>query len=194
HLLATRAKDVETGRAVYRMVDWYKDYASKFGAVLNNNPSPGNIAGGLLNITIKSLGAIAKAGTTRIEGVVEYAETPTARGLNLMQGPGYDQESTPGLVAAGATVIVFTTGRGTTIGNAIAPVIKLASNSDVFARMGNDLDLSAGGVIDGTETIDEVGSRVFEHIRQVASGDVLAKAEQHKHREFQFWAEQTVSL
>src|SRR6185295_5582352 len=120
HLLANRAKDVETGRAVYRMVDWYKEYASKFGAVLNNNPSPGNVTGGLLNITIKSLGAIAKAGTTRIEGVVEYAETPTARGLNLMQGPCYDQESTPGLVAAGATVVVFTTGRGTTIGNAIA--------------------------------------------------------------------------
>ncbi|HET6861997.1 MAG TPA: UxaA family hydrolase, partial [Pyrinomonadaceae bacterium] len=111
HLLANRAKDVETGRAVYRMVDWYKEYASKFGAVLNNNPSPGNIAGGLLNITIKSLGAVAKAGTTRVEGVVEYAETPKNRGLNLMQGPGYDQESTPGLVAAGATVVVFTTGR-----------------------------------------------------------------------------------
>ncbi|HEU4872794.1 MAG TPA: altronate dehydratase family protein, partial [Pyrinomonadaceae bacterium] len=161
HLLANRARDVETGRAVYRMVDWYKDYASKFGAVLNNNPSPGNIAGGLLNITIKSLGAVAKAGTTRVEGVVEYAETAKSRGLNLMQGPGYDQESTPGLVAAGATVIVFTTGRGTTIGNAIAPVIKLASNTPIFERMRNDLDLSAGGVIDGTETIDEVGQRVF---------------------------------
>ena len=98
-------------------------------------PSPGNIAGGLLNITIKSLGAIAKAGTTRVEGVVGYAETPKNRGLNLMQGPGYDQESTPGLVAAGATVVVFTTGRGTTIGNAIAPVIKLASNTPVFERM-----------------------------------------------------------
>jgi altronate hydrolase len=194
HLLANRAKDVETGRAVYRMVDWYKEYASKFGAVLNNNPSPGNITGGLLNITIKSLGAIAKAGTTRVEGVIEYAETPVNRGLNLMQGPGYDQESTPGLVAAGATIVVFTTGRGTTIGNAIAPVIKLASNSPVFERMSNDLDLSAGGVIEGTETIDEVGQRVFEHICKVASGEELAKAEQHKHREFQFWAEQTVSL
>ena len=193
HLLACRAKDVETGRAVYRMVDWYKEYASKFGAVLNNNPSPGNVAGGLLNITIKSLGAIAKAGTSRIEGVVEYAETPTNRGLNLMQGPGYDQESTPGLVAAGATVVVFTTGRGTTIGNAITPVIKLASNTPVFERMSNDLDLSAGGVIDGTETIDEVGQRVFNHVVEVASG-VQAKAEVHKHREFQFWAEQTVSL
>ena len=193
HLLAYRAKDAETGRAVYRMVDWYKEYASKFGAVLNNNPSPGNVTGGLLNITIKSLGAIAKAGTTRVEGVVEYAETPTCRGLNLMQGPGYDQESTPGLVAAGATVVVFTTGRGTTIGNAITPVIKLASNTPVFERMSNDLDLNAGGVIDGTETIDEVGQRVFDHVVEVANG-LQAKAEIHKHREFQFWAEQTVSL
>ena len=193
HLLAGRAKDVETGRAVYRLVDWYKDYASKFGAVLNNNPSPGNVAGGLLNITIKSLGAIAKAGTTRVEGVIEYAETPKARGLNLMQGPGYDQESTPGLVGAGATVVVFTTGRGTTIGNAITPVIKLASNTPVFERMSNDLDLSAGGVIDGTETIDEVGQRVFDRIVEIAGG-LQAKAEEHKHREFQFWAEQTVSL
>ncbi|HEX6715627.1 MAG TPA: UxaA family hydrolase [Pyrinomonadaceae bacterium] len=193
HLLANRAKDVDTGRAVYRMVDWYKEYASKFGAVLNNNPSPGNIAGGLLNITIKSLGAIAKAGTTRIEGVLEYAESWKTHGVNLMQGPGYDQESTPGLVAAGATVVVFTTGRGTTIGNAISPVIKLASNTPIFERMSNDLDLNAGGVIDGTETIDEVGQRVFDQVIKIASG-LEAKAEIHKHREFQFWAEQTVSL
>ncbi|MEO8434824.1 MAG: UxaA family hydrolase [Pyrinomonadaceae bacterium] len=194
HILANRAKDNETGRNIYRMVDWYKEYAAKFGAVLNNNPSPGNIAGGLLNITIKSLGAIAKAGTTRIEDVIEYAEAVRSRGLNLMQGPGYDQESTPGLVASGATVVVFTTGRGTTIGNAITPVIKLASNTPVFERMSRDLDLSAGGVIDGTETIDEVGLRVFEQVRRVASGEVQALAEEHKHREFQFWAEQTVSL
>ncbi|HVG39430.1 MAG TPA: altronate dehydratase family protein [Pyrinomonadaceae bacterium] len=194
HILANRAKDAETGRAVYGLVDWYKEYASKFGTVLGENPSPGNVAGGLLNITIKSLGAIAKAGTTRVEGVTGYAEPPRGRGLHLMQGPGYDQESTPGLVAAGATVVVFTTGRGTTIGNAIAPVIKLASNTPVFERMSRDLDLSAGGVVDGTETIDEVGARVFEHIRRVASGEILAKAEEHKHREFQLWAEQSVSL
>ena len=116
------------------------------------------------------------------------------RGLNLMQGPGYDQESTPGLVAAGATVVVFTTGNGTTIGNAIAPVIKLASNNRVFAKMPHDIDISAGNVIDGTETIEDVGKRVFEHVRKVASGEVLAKAEVLKHREFQFWAERTVSL
>lgn len=194
HIVANRAKDAVTGRKVYETIDWYKNYASKFGAVLNENPSPGNIAGGLLNITIKSLGAMSKAGTTRIEGVVEYAEVPNNRGVNLMQGPGYDQESTPGLVAAGATVVVFTTGRGTTIGNAIVPVIKLSSNTATFERMSGDIDVNAGGVIDGTETIQQVGTRLFEHIRKVASGEIQAKAEILKHREFQFWAEQTVSL
>lgn len=194
HIVANRAKDAETGRKVYETIDWYKDYASKFGAVLNENPSPGNIKGGLLNITIKSLGAMSKAGTTRVEGVIGYAEIPTEKGVNLMQGPGYDQESTPGLVASGATVIVFTTGRGTTIGNAIVPVIKLSSNTATFERMSGDIDVNAGTVIDGTETIKEVGIRLFEHIRQVASGEIKAKAEIHRHREFQFWAEQTVSL
>lgn len=194
HIVANRAKDAETGRAIYRMIDWYKDYASKFGGVLNNNPSPGNIASGLLNITIKSLGAMSKSGTTRVEGVCEYAETPKNKGLNLMQGPGYDQESTPALVAAGATAVVFTTGNGTTIGNAIAPVIKLASNNRVFEKMNRDIDVSAGNVVEGTETIDAVGERLYEHIRRVASGDTAAKAEENKHREFQFWAEQTVTL
>ncbi len=194
HILANRAKDAETGRRIYRMVDWYKEYASKFGAVLNQNPSTGNKAGGLLNITIKSLGAIVKAGTTRIEDCLEYAETPSKRGINLMQGPGYDQESTPGLVAAGATVVVFTTGNGTTIGNAITPVIKLASNNRVFERMARDIDVSAGNIIVGTESIEDVGKRLFEHVRQTASGEIQAKAEVLKHREFQFWAEQTVSL
>lgn len=194
HILAWRARDAETGRAVYEMVDWYKDYASKFGTVLNENPSPGNVAGGLLNITIKSLGAIAKAGTTRVEGVVGYAERPSGRGLYLMQGPGYDQESTPGLIASGAQLVVFTTGRGTTIGNAIAPVLKLASNNTIFERMKGDLDLSAGDIIDGTASIDDVGLEVFEYVRRVASGEILGKSEENKHREFQVWAEQSVSL
>ena len=194
HVLANRARDANIGRKIFAMVDWYKDYASKFGAVLNQNPSTGNKAGGLLNITIKSLGAIVKGGTTRIEDCIEYAEIPKVRGLNLMQGPGYDQESTPGLVASGATIVVFTTGNGTTIGNAIAPVIKLASNNRVFAKMPHDIDVSAGNVIEGTETITQVGERLFEHVRKVASGEILAKAEVLKHREFQFWAEKTVSL
>jgi len=194
HVFAMRARNAEVGRQVYATVDWYKDYAASFGAVLNENPSPGNKAGGLLNITIKSLGAMAKAGSTRVEGCVGYAEPPRRKGLHMMQGPGYDQESTPGLVAAGAQVVVFTTGRGTTIGNAIAPVVKLASNTPIAERMKDDIDLSAGGVIDGTESIEEVGRRVFEHVVRVASGEELAKAEINGHREFQFWAERTVSL
>jgi altronate hydrolase len=194
HVLAHRAKDSETGRDVYRLVDWYKEHAGKFGAALGENPSPGNIKGGLLNITIKSLGAIAKAGSTRVEGVTEYATPAKGKGLHLMQGPGYDQESTPGLVAAGANVVVFTTGRGSTIGNAIVPVIKLASNNDVYNRMSGDLDLSAGDVLDGTASIPEVGERVFQHILRVASGEVQAKAEIHKHREFQIWTAGAVSL
>ena len=194
HIIANRSKDAETGRAVYAAVDWYKGFAALRGVKLDDNPSPGNIRGGLLNITIKSLGAIAKAGTTRVEGVTDYAEPPKGRGLWMMQGPGYDQESTPGLVGAGANIVVFTTGRGTTIGNAIAPVIKLASNTQVFERMNRDIDLSAGGVIDGTETIDEVGTRVFDYLQQVASGDTPTRAEENHHREFEIWAEQSVPL
>ncbi|HKD78106.1 MAG TPA: altronate dehydratase family protein [Candidatus Angelobacter sp.] len=194
HILAQRAKDAATARAVYEMVDWYKDYAGKWGAVLNENPSPGNIKGGLLNITVKSLGAIAKAGTTRVEGVTDYGVPPEGKGLFLMQGPGYDQESTPGLVAAGANVVVFTTGRGSTIGNAIAPVIKLASNNEVFRRMAGDLDLSAGDVLDGKATIAGIGTNVFDHICRVAGGEVQAKAEVHKHREFQVWTQSPISL
>lgn len=193
HILASRAKDAAVARSIYSMVDWYKDLAARAGAVLNENPSPGNVAAGLLNITIKSLGAISKAGTTRIEGTMGYAEPPGGKGVWLMQGPGYDQESTPGLVAAGAQVVVFTTGMGSTIGNAIAPVIKLASNTEVFQRMGNDINLNAGTILDGTETIPEVGKRVFDYIAQVASGEQVF-AEQHKHREFQIWGETAVSL
>jgi altronate hydrolase len=175
------------------MVDWYKKYASAFGTKLDDNPSPGNKAGGLLNIAIKSLGAIAKAGSTRVEGVTGYAQRPDGRGLHLMQGPGYDQESTPGLVASGANVVVFTTGRGTTIGNAICPVIKLASNTPTYERMKHDIDMDAGTVISGTETIAQAGERVYDHVVAVASGEP-ALAEKTKHREFQIWSECSVSL
>ena len=194
HVLALRSRDAQVASEVYGLVDWYKEYASTVGTVLGDNPSPGNIDGGLLNITIKSLGAIAKGGTTRIEGTTDYSEPPAGKGLQLMQGPGYDQESVPGMVAGGANVVVFTTGRGTTIGNAICPVLKLASNTPVFERMPDDIDLNAGSIIDGTETIQEVGQRVFDRVVEVATGNKLAHAEIHKHREFQIWAEQSVSL
>lgn len=193
HVFANRAKNAEVGRKVYEIVDWYKDYAGRFGGVLNENPSPGNVRGGLLNITIKALGAMTKGGTTRVEGVTDYAEPPKSRGLHLMQGPGYDQESTPGLVGAGANVVVFTTGNGTTIGNAICPVIKLSSNNRTYERMRTDIDLSAGNIIEGTESIDEVGARIFDHIVAVAGGQP-ALAEVNKHREFAVWSEWTVTL
>ena len=193
HVLARRAKDAETARAIYAMVDWYKRYAATVGARLDENPSPGNVAGGLLNITLKSLGAIAKGGTTRIESVTDYATRPATRGLVLMQGPGYDQMSTPGLVAAGCQLVVFTTGRGSTIGNAIAPVLKLATNTPVFERMSRDLDLDAGTILTGRETVDEVGERVFRRCLEVASGERV-RAEETGHREFQVWGERAVAL
>lgn len=194
HLLAARARDAATARAVYALVDWYHDYAAAFGARPADNPSPGNVAGGLLSIALKSLGAIAKGGTTRVEGVTDYAEPPRGRGLHLMQGPGYDQMSTPGLVAAGAQIVVFTTGRGTTIGNAIAPVVKLASNTAIFERMRHDIDLDAGAILTGAASIEQVGARVFAHVLRVASGELPARAEENRHREFQIWPERGVSL
>ncbi len=193
HVFAWRGKDAATGRAVFATVDWYKEHASVFGTRLDDNPSPGNKAGGLLNIAIKSLGALAKAGTRRVEGCCGYAEIPTDPGLWLMQGPGYDQEATPGIVASGSNVVVFTTGRGTTIGNAICPVIKLSSNTPTWERMKHDIDLNAGTVIDGEESIEACGSRLFDHVVAVAGGEP-ALAEKTKHREFQIWSECSVSL
>jgi altronate hydrolase len=194
HVLAMRARDVHIGREVYAMVDWFKEHVGKIGAQLGMNPSPGNVEGGLLNIALKSLGAIAKGGTTRVEGTMGYAEPPPRRGLNLMMGPGYDQESVPGLVASGCNVVVFTTGRGSTMGNAIVPVVKLATNTAIFERMRQDLDLNAGTIIDGHETIDEVGARLFDHLIEVASGRTPARAEETGHREFQIWAPEPFSL
>jgi altronate hydrolase len=193
HLLAERAKDKEAARQILEAVDWFRKYVDVFGHDLDENPSPGNIEGGLVNIAVKSLGAIAKAGTTRVEGVIGYADLPLGKGLYLMQGPGYDQESTPGLVAAGAQIVGFTTGRGTTIGNAIAPVIKIASNTPTYERMRNDLDINAGLILDGKATIEEVGRLIFEELLKVASGK-LCKAELNGHREFQIWTVEGVSL
>lgn len=193
HLLAERAKDEEVARQIFEAVEWFRRYVGRFGYDLDENPSPGNIEGGLVNIAIKSLGAIAKVGMTRIEGVIEYADPPPGRGVYLMQGPGYDQESTPGLVAAGAQIIGFTTGRGTTIGNAIVPVVKIASNTMTYQRMENDLDINAGSILDGEATIEEVGEQIFNELLEIASGKPC-KAELNGHREFQIWTVEGVSL
>src|SRR5207248_6737850 len=128
-----------------------------------------------------------------IEGVIAYGERLRAPGLWMMQGPGYDQYSTPGLVAAGATVVGFTTGRGTTIGNAVAPVFKIASNTACFEQMREDIDVNAGTVVDGTEKVGDVGRRIYREIVRIAGGGGVC-AEQWRHCEFQIWLEQAVSL
>ena len=111
-----------------------------------------------------------------------------------MQGPGYDQYSTPGLVASGATIVAFTTGRGTTIGNAIAPVFKIASNTKIFEQMREDLDVNAGTVLDGAETVAQVGRRIFREMIAIASGEKPALAEEWRHQEFQIWSEDGIAL
>jgi altronate hydrolase len=175
-------------------LDWYERYTARFGASPTENPSPGNKEGGLTNIAIKSLGAVMKSGFSPIDGVVPYAHAPSAHGLYVMQGPGYDQYSTPGLVAAGANIVAFTTGRGTTIGNAIAPVFKIASNTKIFDQMRDDLDVNAGTVLDGTETVGQVGRRILIEMVQMASGEKPALAEEWRHAEFQIWSDDAIAL
>ena len=192
-VLYRHAKSPEVWRKVKETLDWYEAYTSKWGVNPNHNPSPGNKEGGLTNIAIKSLGAVQKAGLAPIEGVVGYGERVPGPGLWMMQGPGYDQYSTPGLVASGANIVGFTTGRGTTIGNAIAPVFKVSSNTPCFEQMREDIDVNAGTVLDGTETVADVGRRIYREIVRMASGGEVF-AEQWRHCEFQIWLQDAVSL
>ncbi len=187
-MLFRRARSSQVWDQIRAALDWYTRYTARFGVSPSENPSPGNKEGGLTNIAIKSLGAVAKAGASPIDGVVDYAVPPSAPGLYIMQGPGYDQYSTPGLVAAGATIVGFTTGRGTTIGNAIAPVFKIASNTPIFERMRDDL------VLDGREHVAEAGRRIFRAMAEIASGSRPALAEEWRHVEFQIWSEGGVAL
>jgi altronate dehydratase len=193
-ILYRHARSPEVWSEIRAALDWYSRYTARFGVRPDENPSPGNKEGGLTNIAIKSLGAIAKAGASPIDGVIEYAQRPHRPGLYIMQGPGYDQYSTPGLVAAGATIVGFTTGRGTTIGNAIAPVFKVASNTPVFERMREDLDVNAGTILDGVETVAQTGRRIFTEMVAIASGTKPARAEEWRHVEFQIWADEAVAL
>ena len=193
-ILFRRARSPEVWQQLRAALDWYARYTARFGASPTENPSPGNKEGGLTNIAIKSLGAVAKSGFSPIDGVIQYAHAPAAHGLYVMQGPGYDQYSTPGLVAAGANVVAFTTGRGTTIGNAIAPVFKIASNTKIFEQMRDDLDVNAGTVLDGTESVAEVGRRIFIEMVKIASGEKPALAEEWRHTEFQIWSEDAIAL
>lgn len=168
-LLLDRAARPELADKLLERLRWWEDYTARNGASLDNNPSPGNKAGGLTTILEKSLGAVAKAGATPLNDVLEYAEPITAPGLNFMDTPGYDPVSATGQIAGGAQVIVFTTGRGSAFGSKPAPTIKLATNDRLFQAMRDDMDLNCGDILSGV-TLEDKGHEIVRTILQVASG------------------------
>jgi altronate hydrolase len=177
HLLTRRAVSRKVGEKLIERIKWWEWYTGIFGAEINNNPSPGNKEGGLTTIYEKSLGAIAKGGSTALVDVVGYAEPVTAKGLVVMDTPGYDPVSMTGIVAGGANVLVFTTGRGSVFGCKPAPSIKVATNTPLYRHMEDDMDIDAGVILDGTP-VESVGQRIFDTILAVASGE-KTKSERH---------------
>ncbi|TXL78170.1 altronate dehydratase [Vineibacter terrae] len=171
HLLTRRAVNREVGEKIVERIRWWEDHCARTGGEMNNNPSPGNKAGGLTTILEKSLGAVAKGGTTNLVEVYKYAEPITARGFVYMDTPGYDPVAATGQVAGGANVLCFTTGRGSVFGCKPTPSIKLATNSALYRRMTDDMDINCGTVVDGEESIQQAGQRIFDLILRVASGE-----------------------
>lgn len=168
-LLVARARTPAVADKLIERIRWWEWYTSVFGSTIDGNPSTGNKAGGLTTIYEKSLGAISKGGTTSLEAVYEYAEPVTAKGFVFMDTPGYDPPSVTGMVAGGANVVVFTTGRGSCFGCKPTPSIKLATNTPMYERMQGDMDLNAGEILTG-RGVAEVGREIFEEILAVASG------------------------
>ena len=170
HLLTRRAVRPEVGEALIERIRWWEDYAAKLDGEIDNNPTPGNKAGGLTTILEKSLGAVCKAGSTNLVSVLRYAEPVKEPGLHLMDSPGYDPMSITGEVASGANLIAFTTGRGSVYGYKPTPSIKIATNTPMFRHMEEDMDLNAGTIADGGETHEEVAHRIYREMLRVASG------------------------
>jgi altronate hydrolase len=171
HLLTRRAVTHAVAQKLLDRLSWWEDYTKRNGGEIDNNPSPGNKAGGLTNIVEKSLGAVVKAGTTNMVDVVGYAEQVTAKGLVVMDGPGFDPVSATGQIAGGANVLCFTTGRGSVFGCKPTPSLKLATNTPLYERMPEDMDINCGGIAEGLETVEECGQRIFDTILAVASGE-----------------------
>jgi altronate hydrolase len=170
HLLTRRAVRREVGEKLLERIAWWREYLGKFGVILDNNPSVGNKRGGLTTIYEKSLGAVAKGGSTALRAVYGYAERVVEKGFVVMDTPGYDPASVTGMVAGGANVVVFTTGRGSCFGCKPVPSIKVATNTPMFDRMRDDMDVNAGRILDGA-TVEEVGREIFEKIVAVAGGE-----------------------
>jgi len=184
HLLTRRAASPEVGRRLVERIRWWEDYCARNGGEMNNNPSPGNKAGGLTTILEKSLGAAAKGGTTPLNAVYQYAEQVRSKGFVFMDTPGYDPVSATGQVAGGANVLAFTTGRGSAYGCKPTPTIKLATNTEIYRRMIDDMDVNCGDVLDGV-SIEDKGKEIFDMILAVASG-ARTKSEQFGYGEAEF--------
>ncbi len=174
HLLTRRAVSRETGEKLVARIRWWEDYTARNGSRLNNNPTPGNKAGGITTILEKSLGAATKGGNTNLVDVVGFAEPVQGPGLVFMDTPGFDPVSVTGLIAGGVHIIAFTTGRGTVLGSIPAPTMKLASNSSLYGRMRDDMDVDCGQVLDAGLSIEEMGARIFDLILETASGKKTA--------------------
>jgi altronate hydrolase len=170
HLLTRRAVQPEVGKRLVELIHWWEDYTTRNGAKIDNNPSPGNKAGGLTTILEKSLGAAAKGGSTNLVEVYQYAEPVKAKGLVFMDTPGYDLASITGMIAGGANIVCFTTGCGSVLGCKPTPVIKLATNTPMYQRLSGDMDIDCGVIADGKTSVEEMGEVIFQRILETASG------------------------
>jgi altronate hydrolase len=186
HLLVKRARNREVAERLLQLMRNYKEYLARFGGTFDDNPSPGNKAGGLTNILEKSLGAVAKAGTSTMTDAIDFAERVRTPGFVFMNTPGYDPVSLSGLAAGGVNLIAFTTGRGSAIGFPTIPVIKIASNSPMYRRMRDNMDVNAGRIADGEATVAGVGQEILDLVLRVASGERTC-AERLGHKEFVPW-------
>ena len=170
HLLTRRAVSREVGEKLIALIRWWEAYTARNGSELDNNPTPGNKAGGLTTILEKSLGAVAKGGTMNLSGVFNFAEKINTKGFVFMDSPCYDPVSITGQVASGANIVCFTTGRGSVYGCKPAPSLKLATNSPMYQRMSDDMDVNCGEILDGSTTVQEKGEQIFQLILDTASG------------------------
>jgi len=187
HLLAARCVDSYVSSELLKIVKDLEESVKNMGADLTGgNPSPGNIRSGITTIEEKSLGCIYKAGTSPVTEVIEYGVKPSKRGLVVMDSPGFDIDSVVGMVASGAQICVFTTGRGTPVGNPIVPVIKVTGNPTTFVNMKDNIDINAGTILEGDATIQDVGGEIFEEVLRVSNGG-MTKAEAFGFSESSIW-------